>query len=189
MRARLPILERLRNLLACDDCFSFVMPRLSFFRRARRLRAPADRSRPRRREAGRQGARRPPLSSRPPHPFRRRRAPNRRPRFSPPPGKIKSRLKKMSGFTTRASRRFSTARGRLATHANGVGLVGHNPGLGELATALAARAPGDTASPQKYPTGAVAVLDFSIQRWEDIEPHSGMLALYLTPAELDADAE
>jgi phosphohistidine phosphatase len=72
-----------------------------------------------------------------------------------------------------------------------VGLVGHNPGLGELATALI----GSGAEPEvrrlvaKYPTGAVAVLDFSIQRWEGVERNSAMLALYLTPAELEADAD
>ena len=72
-----------------------------------------------------------------------------------------------------------------------VGLVGHNPGLGELATALT----GSGAEPErrrlaaKYPTGAVAVLDFSIQRWKEVERNSGMLALYLTPTELGADAD
>ena len=68
-----------------------------------------------------------------------------------------------------------------------MGLVGHNPGFGELAAALA----GSGAKPDlqrlaaKYPTGAVAVLDFSIDRWAEVEPNSGMLALYLTPAELE----
>ena len=72
-----------------------------------------------------------------------------------------------------------------------VGLVGHNPGLGELATALT----GSGAHAEmrrlaaKYPTGAVAALDFSVRRWEDVERNSGMLALYLTPAELGADAD
>ena len=72
-----------------------------------------------------------------------------------------------------------------------VGLVGHNPGLGELATALT----GSGAEPElrrlaaKYSTGAVAVLDFPIQRWEEVERNSGTLALYLTPAELEADAD
>jgi phosphohistidine phosphatase len=72
-----------------------------------------------------------------------------------------------------------------------VGLVGHNPGLGELATALI----GSGADPEmrrlaaKYPTGAVAVLDFSIERWDDVERNSALLALYLTPAELEADAD
>jgi phosphohistidine phosphatase len=72
-----------------------------------------------------------------------------------------------------------------------VGLVGHNPGLGELATSLT----GLGAEPEvrrlaaKYPTGAVVVLDFSIKRWEEVERNSGVLALYLTPAELDANAD
>jgi phosphohistidine phosphatase len=72
-----------------------------------------------------------------------------------------------------------------------VGLVGHNPGLGELATTLT----GSGAEPErrrlaaKYPTGAVAVLDFSIERWAEIKRNSGLLALHLTPADLEADAD
>jgi phosphohistidine phosphatase len=83
-------------------------------------------------------------------------------------------------------------RTRALGHADkSVGLVGHNPGLGELATALT----GSGAEPEvsrlfaKYPTGAVAVLDFSIKRWKELERNSGMLALYLTPADLDPDAD
>jgi phosphohistidine phosphatase len=72
-----------------------------------------------------------------------------------------------------------------------VGLVAHNPGLGELAAALT----GSGAKPDlrrlaaKYPTGAVAVLDFSVQRWEEVERNSGKLALYLTPADLETGAD
>jgi phosphohistidine phosphatase len=72
-----------------------------------------------------------------------------------------------------------------------IGLVGHNPGLGELATALI----GSGAEPDmrrlaaKYPTGAVAVLDFSIACWDDVERRSGALALYLTPGDLEAGAD
>ena len=84
------------------------------------------------------------------------------------------------------------AHARALSNAHGrIGLVGHNPGLGELAVALT----GSGAQPQlrhlaaKYPTGAVAVLDFSVRRWEDVERNSAMLALYLTPAELGAGAD
>jgi phosphohistidine phosphatase len=79
----------------------------------------------------------------------------------------------------------------LADAHKSVGLVGHNPGFGELATALT----GSGAEPErrrlatKYPTSAVAVLDFSIERWKEVERNSGMLALYLTPADLEADAD
>ena len=63
---------------------------------------------------------------------------------------------------TRPSPRCSRVRAHSPTRTKRVGLVGHNPGLGELATALT----GSGAEPErhrlaaKYPTGAVAVLDF-----------------------------
>jgi phosphohistidine phosphatase len=79
----------------------------------------------------------------------------------------------------------------LRDECNHVGLVGHNPGFGELAAALAGA--GAKADLQrlaaKYPTGAVAVVDFSIDRWAEVELNSGMLALYLTPAELEEGAD
>ena len=72
-----------------------------------------------------------------------------------------------------------------------VGLVGHNPGLGELAAALTGS--GEELEVRrlaaKYPTGAVAALDFSFRRWERLERGSGTLALYLTPSELGAGAD
>jgi phosphohistidine phosphatase len=82
------------------------------------------------------------------------------------------------------------ARALPDAHAS-VGLVAHNPGLAELASALM----GSGAEPdaqrlaEKYPTCAVAILDFSIEQWAQVEPNSGELALYLTPADLEADAE
>jgi phosphohistidine phosphatase len=72
-----------------------------------------------------------------------------------------------------------------------VAFVGHNPGLGELAATLA----GSGAHSElrrlasKYPTCAVAALDFRVRRWEDVELESGLLALYLTPSELGADTD
>ena len=72
-----------------------------------------------------------------------------------------------------------------------VAFVGHNPGLGELAATLA----GSGAHSElrrlasKYPTCAVAALDFRVRRWDDVGPESGLLALYLTPSELGADTD
>jgi phosphohistidine phosphatase len=72
-----------------------------------------------------------------------------------------------------------------------VGLVGHNPGFGELATALIGSGAKQDVQrlAAKYPTCAVSVLDFSVEHWAEVERNSGMLALYLTPAELGADAD
>ncbi len=88
------------------------------------------------------------------------------------------------------SRLFAEARA-LPDARERVGLVGHNPGLGELAVALAGAGPEAELSrlAAKYPTGAVAVLDFDVRRWADIAPRSATLALYLTPSELEADAD
>ena len=163
----------------------------SAVRRARRLRANADRSRPRRRPAGRGGAGRPPHAARRSCPFRRG--------ASQGDGRDFRRRVAARSRARRGSRRSTTrpqtmlfARARALSNAHArVGLVGHNPGLGELAVALA----GSGAQPElrhlaaKYPTGAVAVLDFSVRRWEDVERNSAMLALYLTPAELEAGAD
>jgi phosphohistidine phosphatase len=72
-----------------------------------------------------------------------------------------------------------------------VAFVGHNPGIGELAATLTSSGahPELSRLAAKYPTGAVAILDFSMSRWEDVERNSAMLALYLTPAELGAKAD
>ncbi|HKN29172.1 MAG TPA: histidine phosphatase family protein [Roseiarcus sp.] len=82
---------------------------------------------------------------------------------------------------------FARARALSDAHAS-VGFVGHNPGIGELAVSLA----GFGADPElrrmaaKYPTSAVAALDFSVEAWDDIERKTALLALFVTPSELEA---
>jgi phosphohistidine phosphatase len=70
-----------------------------------------------------------------------------------------------------------------------VAFVGHNPGLGELAVMLAGAGPHAEIKRMtaKFPTGAVAALDFRVRHWAELEPNSGELALFLTPAELEAE--
>jgi hypothetical protein len=41
----------------------------------------------------------------------------------------------------------------------------------------------------KYPTCAVAALDFRIRHWDELQRESGLLALFLTPSELGADTD
>ncbi len=68
-----------------------------------------------------------------------------------------------------------------------VALVGHNPGLGELAVSLAGSgADGDIRRmAAKFPTCAVAVIDFRVKTWEEVEGGKGLLSLFLTPAEVE----
>lgn len=65
-------------------------------------------------------------------------------------------------------------------------IVGHNPSIGEIANALAGS--GDEFDrlrmAGKYPTSALAVLEFDLGSWAQIGPRGGRLAAYVTPTDL-----
>jgi len=64
-----------------------------------------------------------------------------------------------------------------------VALIGHNPGIGDLATALA-RSGGELDRMRaKFPTGALAVLEFD-GPWHGLTPGGARLASFVTPKEL-----
>ena len=66
-------------------------------------------------------------------------------------------------------------------------LVGHNPGLHELALLLAAQGgPVRAEVADKYPTAALAELRFEAERWEDVEPGRAALTRFIRPRDLDA---
>ena len=69
-------------------------------------------------------------------------------------------------------------------------MVGHNPGFEALATALA-REPvrrkeraRHEALEEKFPTCALAILDFDIGRWRDVAPGTGKLVDFVRPKDL-----
>jgi phosphohistidine phosphatase len=73
---------------------------------------------------------------------------------------------------------------------SGVMVVGHNPGLENLANLLARepvrrkeRARRDVLD-EKFPTAALAVLDFDIEKWRDIRPGEGALVDFVRPKDL-----
>jgi phosphohistidine phosphatase len=67
-------------------------------------------------------------------------------------------------------------------------VVGHNPGLQEVATALIAS--GDLEDRErlreKLPTGALVVIDFAIDDWSKLHPRSGRLERFVVPRMLEA---
>ncbi len=71
------------------------------------------------------------------------------------------------------------AHGRAKT----IMMVGHNPTCASLANALAGR--GDPQAMEtlsyKFPTGALAIIDFDSDNWSDIREGSGHLTRFLIP--------
>jgi len=68
-------------------------------------------------------------------------------------------------------------------------VIGHNPAIQQTALLLVGDGePGLAAElSAKYPTGALAVIDFPQAGWSHIDPHSGYLAAFLKPRDLDPD--
>jgi phosphohistidine phosphatase len=67
-------------------------------------------------------------------------------------------------------------------------LVGHNPGLHELAFALtgSGNAAARRALADNLPTSGLAVIDFDIEDWDDVSFRAGRLELFVSPKLLKA---
>ncbi len=66
---------------------------------------------------------------------------------------------------------------------NTVMIVGHNPGLEDVAGLLigAGRTQDRARLAAKFPSAAVAVIDFEAQTWSRLRPHSGTLVAFAGP--------
>ncbi|MBL4812205.1 MAG: histidine phosphatase family protein [Rhodobacteraceae bacterium] len=62
-------------------------------------------------------------------------------------------------------------------------VVGHNPGIGELAHQLATAPPSNPGF-SRYPTAATTVLRFDAAIWADVKPGAGEVIGFITPREL-----
>lgn len=62
-------------------------------------------------------------------------------------------------------------------------LIGHNPGIAEFASRLAA-APPDHPRFDDYPTGATTVMRFDIDDWDKVDWHMGEVCNFVIPREL-----
>jgi phosphohistidine phosphatase len=65
-------------------------------------------------------------------------------------------------------------------------VVGHNPGLHELAVSLVATGEVDTRQRlnEKFPTSALAVIEFSLDDWSRLHPQAGRLDHFVSPRSL-----
>lgn len=66
-------------------------------------------------------------------------------------------------------------------------MCGHNPGMEDLVLMLADEGSGAfrNAVEEKFPTAAIAVLEFDVARWDDIRPGSGRLTRFVRPRDVD----
>jgi phosphohistidine phosphatase len=67
-------------------------------------------------------------------------------------------------------------------------VIGHNPGLHEAADLLVAAGDVELREQlrEKFPTGALAVIDFAVSAWSRAHEHSGRLDRYVTPRAIAA---
>jgi len=63
-------------------------------------------------------------------------------------------------------------------------LVGHNPGLMELALLLAAPGPKRKRARSNVPTGALVELEIEAGRWADVEPGEARMTRFVVPRDL-----
>lgn len=64
-----------------------------------------------------------------------------------------------------------------------VAMIGHNPGIGEFACGMVVQRP-DHSRYAEYPTCAVAVIRFVIDRWADARPATGTVTAFAVPGDL-----
>ncbi len=78
-----------------------------------------------------------------------------------------------------------------ARNAHSLLVVGHNPGLQDIAVRLIATGDVETREQvtEKLPTSGLVVIDFSIDDWARLHPHSGRLERFVTPRLLAAATE
>lgn len=70
-------------------------------------------------------------------------------------------------------------------------VIGHNPGLGDAALRLVGEGPKDLRRDlrEKFPTAALAVIEFESEGWEAVAEGAGRLLRYVRPRQLAAEME
>jgi phosphohistidine phosphatase len=63
-------------------------------------------------------------------------------------------------------------------------LVGHNPGMEQLALLLSGAGTLRDQVAVKYPTAALAEIGFEVTHWRDVSPGAGRLVRFIRPREL-----
>lgn len=103
---------------------------------------------------------------------------------------IKPIVKKLKSLYLAMPREMMTKVQSSGGTANTVMLVGHNPGIEDLASWLSGD--GDPALraslSRKFPTGAIAVIEFNVDEWRDADAETGQLVEFTTPKQIERGA-
>jgi phosphohistidine phosphatase len=73
----------------------------------------------------------------------------------------------------------------LPEEVGSVMMIGHNPGLEDLALALASDGAGLARMSEKYPTAALATIDLPAKRWSTVRRRSGELVGFVRPKDFE----
>jgi len=73
---------------------------------------------------------------------------------------------------------------RVPEPAESVMVIGHNPGLQDLALTLAANGAKRSRAMEDFPTGALATLQIDVARWRDLGPGDAEIVDYVVPRDL-----
>lgn len=68
-------------------------------------------------------------------------------------------------------------------------LVGHNPGIADLANWLCSHGKAEHRAnlARKFPTGAVAVIEFDVEDWSEVDAETGQLIDFATPKQIERE--
>lgn len=96
-------------------------------------------------------------------------------------------VKVLKGLYMASPGRLLGALRKVPAGAKTVMLVGHNPGMEDLADRLVGSGARKAIArlAVKYPTGALAVIHFKEDSWADLAEGSGKLARFMRPKDLD----
>jgi phosphohistidine phosphatase len=100
------------------------------------------------------------------------------------------RVEFLKSFYLASPRKIFDVLRNAPNDANAIMAVGHNPGMEELAERLARKPQTKSETKyreslrEKFPTCALAVLDFDVAEWSKIEPASAALTDFLRPKDL-----
>ena len=75
----------------------------------------------------------------------------------------------------------------VGREADGVMLVGHNPGIADLANWLSGHGKPEDRDrlARKFPTGAIAVIEFDVEDWAEVDAEAGRLVSFATPKQIE----